>query len=264
MLNDSSEDIKILTKLGLTLLQAQVYLTLAKMDKATIKIISSIAQIDRANVYRVLIRLQQLDLVEKLLTTPINFRALSVHEGVKMLLDRKEADDEAIKAKTCELLKKYEHSIEENPDERGAEFVLIPDGKLTSRKVTEMVNSNQKTHDLIIYWSDFTLQLNDVVERWTKLLLRGIKLRVIVFLQKNERLPKKVECLKKYATFQIKRISNPPKATISIIDGKQAFLSVMPSLCPRGKPGLWVNNSGIVGLIQDYFDMVWRDSKDLL
>lgn len=264
MPSDTSEDAKILTRLGLTTLQAQVYLTLAKMDKATIKTLSSIAQIDRANVYRVLIRLQELNLVEKLLTSPINFKALPVDEGVKMLLDKKELDDETIKAKTYELLKKYEHNVEENKEEKGAEFILIPDGKLTSRKVAEMVNSNQETHDLIIYWSDFAHQTNEVVERWTKLLLRGIKLRVIVFLGKTEKFPKKIVGLKKYKGFQMKRVANPPKATISIIDGKQAFLSVTPSLGPRGKPGLWVNNSGIVGLLQEYFEMVWRGSEKLL
>ena len=55
MLNDYEADIAILTKIGLTPLQAQVYLTLAKLNEASIKSLSTESKVDRANAYRVLI-----------------------------------------------------------------------------------------------------------------------------------------------------------------------------------------------------------------
>ena len=260
---DYCEDAKILTRLGLTTLQAQVYLTLAKMDKATIKALSSTSRIDRANVYRVLIRLQELDLVEKLLTNPSIFKALPANEGIKMLLDRKEIEHKHVKTQTIELLKKYKHNQQATPDETACEFVLIPDGKLTKRKVAEMISSNKKNHNVLIYWSDFEPQTNNVVAMWRKVLLKGVKTRIIVFLQENERLPTKVTSLKKFPHFQIRKTPTPPKSTISIIDGKEALLSVTPLISPPGKPGLWVNNPGIVGLIQEYFELTWRNSEEL-
>jgi sugar-specific transcriptional regulator TrmB len=263
MLNDSNEDSKILTRIGLTPLQAEVYLTLAVANEATIKTVSSALKIDRANVYRVLIRLQELNLVERLLTHPTVFRALPVNEGVKMLLDKKEKEDNEIKAKTAELLKKYDRRNEEALDQSGCEFILIPDGKLTKRKIAEMVNANQRTHEVIIYWSDFAHQTSETVERWTKLLLSGVQLRIIVYLQRNERIPREILRLPDNPGFQIRRTLITPKATISIIDGKQALLSVTPSITPCGSPSLWVNNHGIVGLIQEYFEMVWQKSQQL-
>jgi sugar-specific transcriptional regulator TrmB len=184
-----------------------------------------------------------------------------VNEGVKMLRDKKEKEDNEIKAKTAELLKKYDRRNEEALDQSGSEFILIPDGKLMKRKIAEMVNANQRTHEVIIYWSDFTNQTNETVERWTKLLQSGVQLKIIIYLQINERIPRDILRLKQKPEFQIRRTLSKPKATISIIDGKQALLSVTPSIAPCGSPSLWVNNHGIVGLIQEYFEMVWQKSK---
>ena len=52
------EDISTLTHAGLTLLQAKIYLTLALYDKQTIKLIAKAAKVDRANVYREILNLQ--------------------------------------------------------------------------------------------------------------------------------------------------------------------------------------------------------------
>jgi hypothetical protein len=180
-----------------------------------------------------------------------------------MLLDQKEQADQEIKTKTAEMLKKYENHPEENPTQTRSEFSLLPDGKLMTRKVIEMVKANEKTHEIIIYWSDFNHQAPETIERWSKLLVKGVQLRIIVYLQSKERIPKNILSLQRYSGFQIRQTLKPPKSTISIIDGNQALLSVTPSLNPRGKPGLWVNNHGIVGLVQEYFEMVWQKSKPL-
>jgi sugar-specific transcriptional regulator TrmB len=260
----SDEDTQILKRLGLTTLQAEVYLTLTRLNKATIKNISSVSKIDRANIYRVLTRLLEINLVEKMLTTPTIFEALPLDEGIQMLLEQKENDNKKTKTQVEEFLKKYKQPNLEAPADKGCEFILIPDGKLTMRKVEEMVSSNQKTHEIIIFWSDFDSQTNEVVDRWTSLLVRGIKLRILVYLHQKKSLPKKIMQLKKFAEFQIRSISGPPKATISIIDGNQAFVSVTPSISEdRGGSGLWVSNPGMVGLIEDYFEMLWRSSKTL-
>ena len=101
------EDTKLLTRLGLTELQAQVYLTLAKMGKATLRDISSASKADRANVYRVITRLLELNLIEKLLSTPTVFRALPLADGIKMLLEKKDQEHNDIKAKSRALLLLY-------------------------------------------------------------------------------------------------------------------------------------------------------------
>ena len=91
---------------------------------------------------------------------------------------------------------------------------------------------------------------------------KGVKIRVLVFLDKDEKLPKEIHSLiKDGKIFEIRRTLTPPKATITIIDGKESMVSVTSHLVPCGKPGLWVHNLSIIGVIQEYFDMLWRRSK---
>jgi sugar-specific transcriptional regulator TrmB len=255
------EDTKLLTRLGLTELQAQIYLTLAKMDKATLRDLSAAAKTDRANAYRVITRLQELNLIEKLLANPTMFRALPLDEGIKMLLEKKDQEHNEIKAKTKQLLDRYRKVNQDVIGEDVSQFILVPDGRLTKRKVAEMIDSNQKTHDILIYWSDFKHQAKAVAAMWNSVLLRGIKVRIIVFLDEDERLPKAILCLCKNPLFEVRQASAPPKVTLSIIDGKETLISVTPSISPRGKPGLYVQNHGVVGLVQEYFELAWRDSK---
>jgi len=70
---NSDEEIELLTKLGLTSLQARVYLALDKIKIETAKGIANITEIDRANIYRILSSLQSIGLVEKKLTPGQSF-----------------------------------------------------------------------------------------------------------------------------------------------------------------------------------------------
>jgi sugar-specific transcriptional regulator TrmB len=259
---DDYDESQILIRLGLTSLEAKVYLALTNVDSATPKSISLITKIDRANVYRVVTQLQRLNLVEKMIMNPTHFKALPEDEGIRMLLETKDKEYSNFKEKTKELIEKRKRQVNSTPDETNCQFALIPDGKLTERKVAEMINSNEKTHDIIFYWKDFKSNVDEVVEQWRTLLLRGVQVRALVFMDEKERLPKEIIGLKKYeAIFEVRRTLTPPKATITIIDGKQSFISVTPKLTPPGNPGLWINNQTIVSFIQDYFDMNWRVSK---
>jgi sugar-specific transcriptional regulator TrmB len=262
MSNSYEEDCQILMKLGLTNLQAKVYLSLAKMDRETLTSISSSLKVDRANVYRVIAHLQKIKLVEKMIMTPAHFKALPVEEGIRMLLESKETEYLKIKIKTREVIERYRDHIQADFNDGSCEFALIPDGKLTDRKFDQMLDSNRETHDIMFYWRDYVSDYDGVVKMWTNLLLKGVKIRVVVFMEENEKLPKDIQSLIKYGRlFEIRRTLTPPKATITIIDRKESLVSVTPHLVPSGNPGLWVQSTNIVGIIQEYFDMLWRYSK---
>jgi sugar-specific transcriptional regulator TrmB len=256
------EESQILMSLGLTSLQAKVYLALAKMHSATSKSLALNTKIDRANIYRVINQLEKLELIEKMLMNPVHYKALPVDEGIRMLLESKDSEYLQFKAKTKEVLQKYKSQDKLDTDETDCQFALIPDGKFTEHKVAEMLDSNEKTHDILFYWRDCAYDIDGVVSQWENLLLKGVKVRALIFLSDYEQLPPKILDLKKYGKmFELRRTFAPPKATVSIIDGKQSLISITPKLTPPGNPGLWVNNQTITSLIQEYFDLNWRRSK---
>jgi sugar-specific transcriptional regulator TrmB len=260
----SEEDAQILTRLGLTTRQAIVYLTLAKLGKAKISTISSTSKIDRGNTYRVIARLQELKLVEKVIVYPSVFEALPVPEGIALLLERREKEQATFKVKVKDMLDRYNQGSEVDSIQDDYQFALIPGGKLSDRKVSEMWDSNKRTHKIIIYWKDFKHRKN-FVNAWRKLLKKSVEFHVIIFFQGKEKLPEEIEDLrKKYPRLQIRSTSKPPKSTISIIDGEKAFISLTPSLFPSNSPSLWINNPILVEIIQEYFENIWLNSKELI
>jgi sugar-specific transcriptional regulator TrmB len=259
--SDGAEE-KILTQLGLTSLQAKVYLTLASIGQATLSDLSLNTKIDRANVYRVTNQLQGLQLIERMLMYPTQYKALPLNQGIRMLLDNKENEYLEVKAKSKVMLERFRQPERDFSEDDNCQFALIPDGKLIQRKFEQMINTNHKTHDILFYWQDFGLDYNEVLEIWTKLLVRGVRLRGIVYIEDGGKIPHEIVSLKKYSPdFELRRILTPPKATITIIDGKESFVSVTPKLHPSGHPSLWIQNPGILGVVQEYFDMCWRNSR---
>lgn len=92
MLPQEEQPIKILTTLGLTYREAKIYLTLNSLGKATIKELSVTAHMDRPNIYGVIAKLQKLNLIEQMLTTPIVYKAVPLDQGVEMMLEHKRHD----------------------------------------------------------------------------------------------------------------------------------------------------------------------------
>ena len=69
------EDHQTLIDLGLTLLQAKVYLALVQSGTLKVGTIAQVSKVARPDVYRTLQKLQDLGLIEKIITKPILFRA---------------------------------------------------------------------------------------------------------------------------------------------------------------------------------------------
>jgi sugar-specific transcriptional regulator TrmB len=80
------KDAEVLNGLGLTTLQAKTYLAIAILEKATVKTISKTAKIARQEIYRVTSELQEKGLIEKIIATPVEYRAIPVHDAINVLL----------------------------------------------------------------------------------------------------------------------------------------------------------------------------------
>jgi sugar-specific transcriptional regulator TrmB len=94
------EDVEALTSLGLTILQAKVYLALVKSGSSTIREISKTSDVARQDLYRITSELQKLGLVERVIANPTEFRAIELTGGISILLQR-------VHEKEAEIRKKH-------------------------------------------------------------------------------------------------------------------------------------------------------------
>lgn len=257
------EDIQALTKLGLTVLQARVYLTLAKSGKATIKTISKASEIDRSDVYRIVSKLQELGLVEKMITAPNTFKAMPIHDGLPMLLRRKAEEYNEVEAKAKELLQKYEKNSEETTLQRDeCQFILVPKKEASRRKFTNTIDNTQTSCDMILHWECFRYGMTEDTETWKKTVKKGVKIRFIVYKPESEKAVSRiVQDFEKEGSFKVRYVFTPPPATIAIFDKKETIITISPTPHPRETHNLWSNNPGLIAIFQDYFELMWRTSK---
>ena len=252
------EEVQILTRLGLTVLQAEVYLTLTNLGKATVKTISTTARIDRANVYRVISKLQELGLVEKLITNPTVFKAVSIHEGIPMLLERQAKEYKEIEAKIREMLKKRTRNDKEKPPEEGCEFALVPDERAVIRKLIEMMAHSQKSYDLIFYSKSLAV---GAAIFFKELVKKGLNVRLLAYMNEGETLHEKVLNLKRNGSLEVRCTFTSPPITLSLFDKKEALMNTAP-FNPFRTPSLWSNNPVLVSILQSYFDQKWNDTEE--
>jgi sugar-specific transcriptional regulator TrmB len=261
MLAQDQDDAEVLTGLGLTLVQAEVYLTLARMGKATIKSLSKAVEMDRANIYRIIQKLFDLNLIQEIVTTPTMYRSVPLQEVVPFLLKQKEEEYIKIRSKSKRLLKKRKHVTDKSSFEE-SQFILFPKGSGIIRKVSEMTARVEKSHCILFYWSDFKDTEIDLYEMWKSILDKGVMITALVHLEEGEEFPTKLLNLKKNNLFRIRRVHSPVMSSMIIFDGKEAFVSTMPKIV-SGPPCLWINNSHLVTIFQLYFDSLWDNSEEM-
>jgi sugar-specific transcriptional regulator TrmB len=256
------EDVKIITRLGLTVLQAEVYLTLTNLEKATVKTISTTVKVDRANVYRVISKLQELGLVEKMITNPTVFKAIPIHDGLRMLLERQAKEHKEIETKTKELLKKRTENDKEKPlPEEGCGFALVPDESATIRKLLDMMNRSKESYDFIFYFKFLVQGIDDVTIFFMDLKAKGLSVRLVAYMNEGEKLHKKILSLEEKGKFEVRCTFESPPITLSLFDRKETLFNIA-SFNPTGTSSLWSNNPVLIAILQNYFDQKWHEAKE--
>jgi sugar-specific transcriptional regulator TrmB len=257
ILTIEGKDAQTLTALGLTNSQAKVFLALAKMGNATAKEISTVSLVARQEVYRVLVELQKLGLVEKIVSVPSKFRAISTDDAFSILMERRKSETSELQATIDEMVKKFKSDNARMALEEEAKFSLVPE-QATIRAEKKTLENVQRSFDVITSWRNPHSIMFADVEGITEALQRGIEIRVIIDKPGEEKLLSNiVNRLKKFPTFKIRYLWNAPKALISVYDNGEAWVGTCPNPGVKECPILWTDNPCLLSILQDYFEMLW-------
>jgi sugar-specific transcriptional regulator TrmB len=252
------EFVQILTRLGLTISQAKVYLALLELKKAAGKIISKHSKVARQEVYRVLAELQEKGLVKKIIARPTEFEPIRIEDCISILIKRKKNKISETQKEATILLQKLKQKSSKNTlEEDETRFILFPEQAIT-RKKKGMLKAVRRSFDVVTSWKNPHAIMLIGMEDIDEALRRGVKIRVIIDKPGGEKLLSDTrKHLEKYPTFKISYLPNAPKALISIYDNKEAWVCTCTSPVLKKCPTLWTNNSCLLLILQDYFEMMW-------
>jgi sugar-specific transcriptional regulator TrmB len=255
----SNEKVQLLTSLGLTLNQATVFFALADLGaSATVKTISRASTITREKVYCILPRLQEIGLVEKVLNSPSEFKAISLKKAISLLLERITSETASIKKNAQEVLQNLEEieKLEQNSDE---ETIVVCKHEIGFDKRIRAMENAKVSLDLII--PELTEETgNYYLGVYSKALRKGAHVRLIAQKPIQSRsVLETAATLSKNPMFEIRYSkSASPAMSLYVIDEKQVTIATSAETFPKNYSVILARTPVLVALTLGYFKTMWN------
>lgn len=268
----TGEDTEALSSFGLTGVQSRVYLAVLNRNGISIGEISKETKIRREDVYRVIPRLEQMGLVEKLLSKPTKIRALPVQHALSNLIDVKQLSFDKriaeLKVSTARFVNHCNKGKRRKGD-RGEDssFILLTQPNGIVVKASNMIAAAERKIDAVYAQK----QLNQFIPVFSDPLKqavgRGVSARLLSQGSINDPNYRELltQIMKRYLPSSPNievRCAEVAMSHSLVVDHKEALseTSLENEYLTRN-PSLWTNNKGFVALISLNFESVWSISQ---
>lgn len=260
------EDEQTLVKLGLTGSQAKVYLALVTLGKANARTLWKSSKVARQDIYRILTELQGIGLLEKIIGTPTEFKAVPIEDAVSILVERKTKEVLNLHKNANRLVQKFkEKCLKMIPDEEKSQYILIPEREPLTLRLKKAIENTQRTVDTVTSLEACAKALFVFAEELKKALRKGVKVRWIVDKPKDiNSCPDfpSAQVLIKNPNFKLRTVPNLPNVRLGIYDKREACMALFPKLAGLESPALWSNNTSFVEIVDNFFETTWKTAEE--
>jgi hypothetical protein len=235
-------------------LQARTYLALISLNEADVQRISKQSNIARQDIYRIIPRLEELGLVEEIIATPKQYRAISLNEGTLSLYQKKMDADTKLKKNIASLIRESNKPIYNICEENKSDFIITNNHKRVAENL-EKTYSEALYLDIILPGGkaiDFmACQFYDCI---SKAISNNARIRVIsTKTELTNRTKKSLQILGFNPNFEIKFVNTIFAFCLAIVNKKEVNISISD----KGVPSLWTNNCQVVSMSQLMFENQW-------
>ena len=260
MVKSNQKVIQIYSDLGLSLIQAKIYSALIQTGISSVKIISKASTVPRPDVYRILPQLEDLGLVNKIISNPIKYEPLNIQESLEILFERRaDKTNKLIKIKK-ELINEFSRKkIKKQVLSENEQFIMIPKKRVMIRKRAREIANTQYSIDTVSSWRDLPKRIIYFKEEIEKALNRGIKIRYILERPENSiNFKELVAKLPKSPNIKFRLIDHPPEAIFTIFDNNRCLIKTSTTKEFEDSQSLWSNNETVLSIVEDLFERMWN------
>lgn len=247
-----------LVSLGLTSLQARVYLALARNGPLKVAAIAKLSHIHRTHLYEVLRALEERGFVEKQLISGV-YCAISLQEVTSVLLNYRRQEITKLETELVAIANTLPPPSTEQT-KRKIELVLSPNKASNFAKGHKYIDSAKQQVDQMHTWKRFTQFWAIFEDHMSETMNRGVRIRQIVEMPPDISELQRILQNKIFSNqlFDL-RIVNRTGGNVTIIDDSAVFLSTSKGKENFGEtPLLFSNYEGLLDLMRNYFDYCWR------
>jgi|WetSurMetagenome_2_1015567.scaffolds.fasta_scaffold03942_9 sugar-specific transcriptional regulator TrmB len=260
-MDKNDESIKIMIAFGLTRSQARSYLSLIDIGPASVKEVAKHSNVARPDTYRALMDLQELGLVEKIVTFPTRFKPLPIADAVSLLMLRRNKETVEIGKRANALigfLSERNLKIQHSEDNQ---LTLILGGDAITAKLHKIMKNSKEQICVICSKMDFFQCKQFISETLQNNLSSKVTFLLLTENHAGPRELKEIRDLRKNPRFQVKYLQMPPAVCFAIFDKKEVILMDSPEVEYAKSSIIWSNNPRLIELAQSYFERFWNQTE---
>jgi sugar-specific transcriptional regulator TrmB len=256
-----AEDAEKLARFGLTTNQSRIYLAVLKIGTTQIEPISKVSAVRREDIYRILPRLYELGIIEKVIGTPTRVRAIPIEMAIRVLARHRQ---EALSRESSELSYLVEDFLEYfNPgndaqpaEHEGGQFSVIEGKFAIEGKIAGMIERTR--HEILAAVSSpvaFPL-LSNLPKLLDTVPDSRMQIRVIAAPSEALTISAILKSLKsRDLDFRLSSMDGAG-GNYLVADGKEAILitSEGDAACCSS---LWTRNGNLISLLTGNFEHSW-------
>ncbi len=248
--------------MGLSSLQSKIYLALLTLENATMNSISKTAGIARQDAYRVVPTLQKLGLAERVITTPVTYKATPIRDGVSLLIQRKKDEITGLQKKVVVFLDNLQKPAYSYPfHDDDLQFAIIYDRKRLIRKFAKGNKTAQKEIACAGTWPDIKKLMTFCdcdTDHFSKAMKKGVRIRIVTEKRGYDKsVDGIIAAMCRNPLFGIRFVQVPIPVKIVLYDGREVNTSISTS-AETDMPSLWSNNPNFVRIMAKQFDDMWN------
>lgn len=214
--------------------------------------------INRQDVYRVLAELQQKGLIAKLITKPTLYQAISLKEGLTIML--KNRKNEILE--TEKLLKQYQGNQEKHISNEEGEFIVYPTKEYWINTQFRNLAKAQTSIYSVCSLERYATTLYQYCKQIEDGLAGGVQFHTITSYP-EKKLPDIVKYFMKKQNYKLKFLQISFNANFGIIDKMGLWIFTSKPNAAADKSVLWSNNPALAEIMNNYFEHLWNIALEL-
>ncbi len=249
--------------MGLTSLQAKVYLTLVSNGRQTIKGVARIAKIDRSNIYHDISGLEQRALVKKIIGIPNMYEAIPIEDGISLLLAQRQREFGKTRKELKKIIQTFSLSEGNMPKTEDISFFVVPRKTAFMKWTLKHIQNVQVSNDTISNFRRFSQALEcGFFAAHKRAVERGARTRVILEEpRKKGSVNKPLELLMNHPNFQVRFTRSPPEALGGCFDNKEVGIVDNPAAEISESSLFFTNHPSFVIMFRSYFYALWNSAE---
>jgi sugar-specific transcriptional regulator TrmB len=254
------KNIQRLAELGLATSQAKVYLALVQLGKSKAALIAKTTEIDRAEVYRTIAKLEKKGFVLRIIGNPTKFEAVPLKNLLTTIIQQKRSEISKIEKSANQLLRQ---NMERKTYKAEDYFRIAPKWINNTTEVISDLEKTEKQLDQVLP------KLSDIMEsassfgEWERLfekMERGVKMRVVCNEGEKNRILEIPKKMAHHPNFIMRYAAQPIDCGFVIVDGKKIWIKIRNGTDFLTDSWLITNNEHLIKLLQCYFDLLFANS----